>query len=111
MNPSHAGHDVRSGTSTRCRSGHARADLLAIPHLPHAAPRARTAYQTASFAGLEKNWRDRLIGLAARHPAWVVGYADEVWWSRLAQPALHAWGETLRLHAKARAKDDAQPKA
>src|SRR3954453_22610027 len=52
MNPSHAGHDVRSGTSTRSRSGHARADLLAIPHLPHAAPSARTAYQTASFAHL-----------------------------------------------------------
>jgi hypothetical protein len=41
----------------------------------------------------------------------VVGYADEVWWSRLAPPTMHAWGETLRLHAKARAKDDAQPKA
>ena len=49
--------------------------------------------------------------MAARHPDWVVGYADEVWWSRLAQPAMHAWGETLRLHAKARAKDDLQPKA
>jgi hypothetical protein len=49
--------------------------------------------------------------LAARHPDWVVGYVDEVWWSRLAQPAMHAWGETLRLHAKARAKDDLQPKA
>src|SRR5205085_9936993 len=40
----------------------------------------------------QNNGRDRLIGLAARHPAWVVGYADEVWWSRLAQPAMHAWG-------------------
>src|ERR671926_1235582 len=59
----------------------------------------------------QKNWRDRLIALAARHPDWVVGYADEVWWSRLAQPAMHAWGETLRLQAKARAKDDPQPKA
>ena len=49
--------------------------------------------------------------MAARHADWVVGYADEVWWSRLAQPAMHAWGETLRLHAKARAKDDPQPKA
>ena len=48
--------------------------------------------------------------MAARHPDWVVGYVDEVWWSRLAQPAMHAWG-TLRLHAKARAKDDLQPKA
>ena len=48
--------------------------------------------------------------MAARHSDWVVGYADEVWWSRLAQPAMHAWG-TLRLEAKARAKDDPQPKA
>ena len=48
--------------------------------------------------------------MAARHADWVVGYVDEVWWSRLAQPAMHAWG-TLRLKAKARAKDDAQPKA
>src|SRR5215217_3758989 len=43
-------------------------------------------------------------------PDWGVGYADEVWWSRLAQPAMHAWG-MLRLHAKARTKDDPQPKA
>jgi len=48
--------------------------------------------------------------LAARHADWVVGYADEVWRSRLAQPAMHAWG-TPRLHAKAQAKDDPQPKA
>ena len=41
----------------------------------------------------------------------MVGYADEVWWSRLAQPTMHAWGETLRLKVKARAKDDPQPKA
>jgi len=49
--------------------------------------------------------------MAARHADGVVGYADEVWWSRLAQPAMHAWGETLRLEVKSRAKDDAQPKA
>jgi hypothetical protein len=68
-------------------------------------------HQPGSAVRAQKNWRDRLISLAARHADWVVGYADEVWWSRLAQPAMHAWGETLRLHAKARAKDDPQPKA
>jgi hypothetical protein len=52
-----------------------------------------------------------LIALAACHPDWVVGYVDEVWWSRLAQPAMHAWGKRLQLKAKARAKDDPQPKA
>ena len=68
-------------------------------------------HQPGPAVRAQKNWRDRLIALAARHPDWVVGYADEVWWSRLAQPAMHAWGETLRLEAKARAKDDPQPKA
>ena len=72
-------------------------------------PRPGSSARTRSTRS--KNWRDRLIGLAARHPDWVVGYADEVWWSRLAHPAMHTWGETLRLHAKARTKDDPQPKA
>ena len=53
-----------------------------------------------------------MIALAARHPDWVVGFGDEVWWSRLAQPRLHAWGEgALRLVEKARAKADLEPKA
>ena len=39
----------------------------------------------------KKNARDRLIRLAARHPDWVLGWQDECWWSRLAQPDLHAW--------------------
>src|SRR5262249_42308125 len=41
----------------------------------------------------KKKARDRLIRLAARHPDWVLGYQDECWWSRLAQPDLHAWAE------------------
>jgi hypothetical protein len=51
--------------------------------------------------------------LAAEHPDWILGYQDEVWFSRLAQPHLHAWtaGEPLRLMAKEAAKDDADPKA
>ena len=52
------------------------------------------------------------MALAARHEDWVVGFADEVWWSRLAQPALHTWSEeALRLIEKARAKADTDPKA
>ena len=52
--------------------------------------------------------------LAARHPTWVLGFQDEVWWSRLAQPALHSWAEAdqpLRLVEQAVAKDDPNPKA
>ena len=44
----------------------------------------------------------------------MLGFADEVWWSRLAQPALHAWApdaQALRLVEKARTKDDPDPKA
>jgi hypothetical protein len=52
--------------------------------------------------------------LAATHPAWGLGFGAEVWWSRLAQPALHAWSpgaHPLRLVEKARAKGDREPKA
>jgi hypothetical protein len=52
--------------------------------------------------------------LAGRHPDWALGFADEVWWSRLAQPALHAWAEEdqpLRLVEQTVAKDDPDPKA
>jgi hypothetical protein len=33
---------------------------------------------------------DRLIRLARQQPEWLLGFADEVWWGRLADPALHA---------------------
>ncbi|MDQ5851891.1 MAG: IS630 family transposase, partial [Chloroflexota bacterium] len=53
--------------------------------------------------------RDRLIRLACAHPTWAVGFLDEVWWSRLAQPAQHRWvdeAEITRLEELERAKDD-----
>jgi hypothetical protein len=43
-----------------------------------------------------------------------LGWEDEVWWSRLAQPALHAWApdaQALRLVEQARPKADPEPKA
>jgi hypothetical protein len=53
--------------------------------------------------------------LAARHPDWVFGFEDETWWSRLAQPQMHAWtdgdGEPLRLVEKELTKEDTEPKA
>jgi hypothetical protein len=52
--------------------------------------------------------------LAATHPTWVLGFEDEVWWSRLARPALHCWAEAdqpLRLVEQTVAKDDPDPKA
>ncbi len=43
-----------------------------------------------------------------------MGFADEVWWSRLAQPDQHGWvadDELLRLRELERATDDPDPKA
>ncbi len=48
------------------------------------------------------------------HPDWALGFADEVWWSRLAHPALQAWADPdqpLRLVEQTVAKDDPDPKA
>lgn len=62
----------------------------------------------------KKAKRDRLIRLAQRHPDWLRGCEDAVWWSRLAQPALYAWQEDaqpLRLVEQTVARDDPDPKA
>jgi hypothetical protein len=60
----------------------------------------------------EKSARDRLIRLAATHPDWALGFADEVWWSRIAQPPVRAGtatGQPLRLVEQTVAEH--QPKA
>ncbi len=53
--------------------------------------------------------------LARDNPGtWVVGFLDECWWSRVAQPNLHSFsaeGEPLRLVEQSVAKDDPDPKA
>ena len=52
--------------------------------------------------------------VAAYHPEYVLGFQDEVWWSRVRQPNLYAWaaeGEMLRLVEQTAAKDDPDPKA
>lgn len=52
--------------------------------------------------------------MAEAHSDWALGFADEVWWSRLAQPHLHAWAEAehpLRLGEQSVAPTDPDPKA
>ena len=51
--------------------------------------------------------------MAPAHSEWALGVADEVWWSRLAQPELHAWAEDkpVRLQEMTLSKDDPDPKA
>jgi DDE superfamily endonuclease len=61
----------------------------------------------------KKKRRDALISIAQRH-GWSVGYLDEVWWSRVAQPDLHTWSESkqpLRLQELQVSKNDPDPKA
>jgi hypothetical protein len=71
-------------------------------------------HESGSRVRAEKRARDRLIRLALTHPAWALGFEDEVWWSRLARPALHSWAEAdqpLRLVEQTVAKEDPDPKA
>jgi hypothetical protein len=53
------------------------------------------------------------MAMALGHPDWVLGFQDEVWWSRLAQPNLHTWTDTkpLRLRQNEPERSDPEPKA
>jgi hypothetical protein len=48
------------------------------------------------------------------HPKWALGFEDETWWSRFAQPNLYAWTEgedPLHLLEQSKRKEDPDPKA
>ena len=71
-------------------------------------------HQPGSPVRPKKSARDRLIRLTASHPTWALGFQDEVWWSRLARPALSSWAEPdqpLRLVEQTVAKEDPDAKA
>jgi len=61
----------------------------------------------------KKARRDRFIQQAGRHPEWVIGFVDEVWWSRIARPRLRAWsaGDPVKLHVVSRPEGDPDPVA
>jgi transposase len=47
-------------------------------------------------------------------PTWALGFGDEVWWSRLAQPNQHGWTDaaaTYKLQELSLPADDPDPKA
>jgi hypothetical protein len=60
---------------------------------------------------LKKARRDRLIEVAAKHPSWVLGFVDEVWWSRLHRPRMQAWvdGEPLKMQVLKANDNDPDP--
>ncbi len=71
-------------------------------------------HQPRSSVCAKKRDRDRLIALAERHPEYALGFEDEVWWSRVTQPHLHAWADAdtaLRLVEQTAPKDDPDRKA
>jgi hypothetical protein len=53
--------------------------------------------------------------VASQHADWVLGFADETWWSRFARPHLHSWADPddgpLRLIEPEEPKGDPDPKA
>jgi hypothetical protein len=62
----------------------------------------------------EKKRRDRLIHRVLTQPTWALGFEDEVWWSRLAQPNQPAWTDaeaTYKLPELPPPPDDPDPKA
>ena len=71
-------------------------------------------HQPGSGVCEKKSDRDRLIALAERHPEYALGFQDEVWWSRVTQPHLHAWADAdaaLRLVEQTVPKGDPDRKA
>lgn len=63
---------------------------------------------------LKKRQRDRLLALSEQHSDWVLGFLDEVWWSRLHDPMMHSWaqaGKPLQLLEKSADKAEIDPKA
>jgi transposase len=62
----------------------------------------------------KKRQRDRVIRWVQAHPEWALGFADEVWWSRVTQPNVHTWAEAdqpLRLVEQTLSKEDHTPRA
>lgn len=73
-------------------------DWMTSPDLEYAAKKAR---------------RDELLRASADHPEWAVGFEDEVWWSRVAQPKVRAWtgGPPLRVQVLKSETSDPDPDA
>jgi DDE superfamily endonuclease len=72
------------------------------------------AHESRASLDAKKKRRDRLIQRAMAQPTWALGFGDEVWWSRLAQPDQQSWTEaeaTHKLQELTRPPDDLEPTA
>jgi transposase len=71
-------------------------------------------YQPRPRVHQKKARRDRLIRLAQAHPDGALGFEDEVWWSRVSQPAVRTWmdpAQPMRLQELGRPDGDTAPTA
>jgi hypothetical protein len=61
----------------------------------------------------KKARRDSLLRVSADHPEWAIGFEDEVWWSRVAQPKVRAWtgGPPLKVQVLTSEDHDPDPDA
>jgi len=78
------------------------------------ATRQEVDYPSRSGVCPQKKARDRLIRLAASHRQWALGFEDETWGSRVAQPARQTWPpahQPLRLIEQTLPSADPDPKA
>jgi transposase len=57
----------------------------------------------------KKARRDYLLRVSADHPEWAIGFEDEVWWSRIAQPKVRAWTGGPPLKVQVLKPEDGDP--
>ena len=57
----------------------------------------------------KKARRDELLRASADHPEWAIGFEDEVWWSRVAQPKVRAWTAGPPLKVQVLTSEDSDP--
>jgi transposase len=57
----------------------------------------------------KKARRDALLRASADHPEWAIGFEDEVWWSRVAQPKVRAWAGGPPLKVQVLQPEDGDP--
>jgi hypothetical protein len=101
----HAPVDARAGRRGQFRPGPDAAPGQRRNHSSGPAPHASVLeagqtldHQSRSRICPKKNRRDQLIQRAMAQPTWALGFGDEVWWSRLAQPDQHGWTAAEAKH-------------
>jgi len=121
MRPAHEPVDARAGRSGQLRPGPDATPGQRRNHSCGPAPLARDLeagqtldHQSRSRVCSKKKRRDQLIQRALTQPTCALGFGDEVWWSRLAQPDQHGWTEAEAKHKLQELTpptDDPDPKA